>query len=296
MWGNLSFGFREISRGIAQDGVPFSEVEAFCWDMEAGNRQPLQFIVRHWRDTTRGGYKITDERDIYELVANQAQRRKRACILALVPGDVVEAAMNQADVTLRTKADTSPEAMAKMVEAFAPFGVTKEHIEKRIQRRLDSIQPAQVVMLKPVYASLRDDMSTPADWFEMEEGAGDAPRPTPAPVVATPYPDELFKKNLPAWRALIEQKKKTADQIIAMAHTKHPLSEAQKAQIRGEQPAQQKTDAPVVTFAQVAEAIVKATDTDKVAEAEDLIGAVADPEQRTELVAKAAARRAELSK
>lgn len=304
MWGNLSFGFREISRGIGQDGVPFSEVEAFCWDMEAGNRQPLQFIVRHWRDRKKGGgYVIKDERDIYELVANQAQRRKRACILALVPGDVVEAAMNQADVTLRTKADTSPEAMAKMVEAFAPFGVTKEHIEKRIQRRLDSIQPAQVVMLKRVYASLRDDMSTPADWFEMEDGAGDAPRTTPAPTAApTAYPDELFKKNLPGWRALIEQKKKTADQVITMAQTKHPLTEEQKAQIRGGQPVQtsateKKVDdgAPVVTFGHVADLIAKAADFDKVAEAEDLIGSVADPEQRAELVAKANARRGELS-
>lgn len=303
MWGNLSFGFREISRGIGADGVPFSEVEAFCWDVEAGNRQPLQFIVRHWRDTKRGGYKITDERDIYELIANQAQRRKRACILALVPGDVVEAAMNQADLTLRTKADTSPEAMAKMVEAFAPFGVTKEHIEKRIQRRLDSIQPAQVVMLKRVYASLRDDMSTPADWFDMEEGGGDAPRSTPAPTAApTAYPDELFKKNLPGWRALIEQKKKTADQVIAMAQTKHPLTEEQKAQIHGGHPVQdaagvKKVDdgAPAVTYAQVADAIVKAKDLDKLAEAEDLIGAVGDAEQRAELVTKANARRGELS-
>lgn len=105
---------------------------------------------------------------MYELIANQAQRRVRACILALIPGDVIDGAMQQAEVTLRTKADTSPEAMGKMVEAFQTFGVTREHIEKRIQRRLDTIQPAQVIMLKRVYASLRDDMSVPADWFEME--------------------------------------------------------------------------------------------------------------------------------
>ena len=170
-WGNMDSGWRELQRGVDPTGVPFSEVEAFCVDLQSRNSKRLQFIVRHWRDTKSGGYKLKDERDIYELCANNAQRRLRACILASVPGDVTEAAMQQADVTLKSKADTSPEAMAKMVEAFAPFGVLKEHIEKRIQRRLDAIQPAQVVSLKRIYASLRDDMSTAKDWFDIEAEA-----------------------------------------------------------------------------------------------------------------------------
>jgi hypothetical protein len=168
-WGNMEQGFRELSRAIGSDGVPFSEVESYCVDLEARSGKRLQFIVRHWRDTKKGGYKLTDERDIYELVANQAQRRVRACILSMIPGDVTEAAMDQAALTLRTSADTSPEAMQKMVTAFDAFGVTKDQIEKRIQRRLDAIQPAQVVALKRIYASLRDDMSTPADWFDVDE-------------------------------------------------------------------------------------------------------------------------------
>lgn len=175
-WGNMDGGWRELQRGVDAGGVPYSEVEAFCVDLQSRNSKRLTFIVRHWRDTKQGGYKLKDERDIYELCANQAQRRLRACILALIPGDVTEAAMNQAETTLKASADTSAEAMAKMLEAFAPFGVSKEHIEKRIQRRLDSITPAQVVSLKRIYASLRDDMSTPGEWFEM----GEAPPPAEA--------------------------------------------------------------------------------------------------------------------
>lgn len=170
-WGNMDSGWRELQRGTDPTGVPFSEVEAFCVDLQSRNSKRLQFIVRHWRDTKQGGYKLKDERDIYELCANQAQRRLRACILASIPGDVTEAAMQQAETTLKAKADTSPEAMHKMLEAFAAFGVTKEHIEKRIQRRLDAITPAQVVSLKRIYASLRDDMSTPAEWFDIEPEA-----------------------------------------------------------------------------------------------------------------------------
>lgn len=175
-WGNMEFGWSEVSRGTGPDGVPFSEVRAFAWDLQSRTCRPLQFIVRHWRDTKSGGYKLKDEREVYELCANMAQRRVRACLMAVIPKDVQDAAEQQAALTLKSKADTTPEAMAKMLEAFAPFGVTKEHIEKRIQRRLDAIAPAQVVQLKRIYASLRDEMSTPAEWFEM----GEAPPPAGA--------------------------------------------------------------------------------------------------------------------
>lgn len=165
-WQNIQFGFTELNRGLDHDGVAFSEVEAYAWDLETNTKRPLVFRVRHWRDTKKGGYAIKDERDIYELVANQAQRRVRACILGVIPGDVVEAAANQCDITLKSKADTSPEAVQKMIAAFSAYGVTKEQIEARIQRRLESIQPAQIVSLKKVYASLRDGMSSPEDWFD----------------------------------------------------------------------------------------------------------------------------------
>lgn len=165
-WQNIQFGFTELTRGLDHDGVAYSEVEAYAWDLETNTKRPLVFRVRHWRDTKKGGYAIKDERDIYELVANQAQRRVRACILGVIPGDVVEAAANQCDITLKSKADTSPEAVQKMVAAFAAYGVTKEQIEARIQRRVDAIQPAQIVGLKKVYASLRDGMSSPDDWFD----------------------------------------------------------------------------------------------------------------------------------
>ena len=110
---------------------------------------------------------MTDARDIYENVANNGARRVRACILAIVPGDVVEAAEAACEQTLRAKVDVSPERMQKLLEAFAAFGVDKEAIEKKIQRRMDSILPAQVVSLGRIYNSLRDGMSKPSEWFDI---------------------------------------------------------------------------------------------------------------------------------
>jgi hypothetical protein len=230
-WGNMEWGFSELYRGIGEAGVPFSHVEAYAHDLENRTRRPLKFIVPHWRDTKKGGYKLTDEREIYELMANQAQRRVRACILAIVPGDVTDGAMQQAEVTLRTKADSSPGAMLKMVEAFAPFGITKEHIEKRIQRRLDTIQPAQVVMLKRVYASLRDDMSSPSDWFEIEVAqTSSAPQAETQKTLPTCTAEE-FESKKDGWRKAILGGAKTVNDLIATIQTKALLTEDQKLTI-----------------------------------------------------------------
>ena len=164
-WGNIQFGFRENGRGMDAKGG-YSDVEAYAWDLETNTRKPISFRVRHWRDTKKGGYALTDERDIYELIANQASRRVRNCVLALIPGDVVEAAQRQCEITLKTSADTSHEAVKKMVDAFAQFGVNRQQIEAKIQRRLDTITPALMVQMKKIYASLRDGMSSPDEWFE----------------------------------------------------------------------------------------------------------------------------------
>lgn len=176
-WGNLECGWCEIDRHKDSDGVGVSVVEAYAWDMESNCRVPRVFNIRHWRDTkkradgTGGGYALTDDRDIYELCANQSARRLRACILAVIPGDIVEEAMRQCDATLSAKADTGPDAQKKILAAFEPFRITKAQIEAKIQRRLDAITPAQVVTLRKILASLKDGMSAAGDWFEVATGA-----------------------------------------------------------------------------------------------------------------------------
>lgn len=165
-WGNIETGWREVDRYRDGKDVGVSVVECFAWDLESNFRVPRTFNVRHWRDTRSGGYALNDERDIYELCANQAARRVRACLLAVIPGDVIEEAVRQCDATLAAQADTGPDAQKKILAAFEPHRITKAQIEKRIQRRLDAITPAQVVSLRKILASLRDGMSAPEDWFE----------------------------------------------------------------------------------------------------------------------------------
>lgn len=165
-WGNMTFGIRELDQ---RDGV--STVEAFAWDMETNVRQTKTFQVRHVRHTRAGSTRLEDPRDIYETTANQGARRLRACILGVVPGDVVDEAVAQCEATLRERADVTPERVAAMVERFGTLGISRQQIERRIQRRVDAITPGQMVLLGKVHNSLRDGMSVAADWFEPDAPA-----------------------------------------------------------------------------------------------------------------------------
>jgi len=161
-WGNIQIGVRELEQ---KDGS--SVMEAFAWDCETNTRSTRTFTVKHGYKA-KGAYKtLEDPRDIYEKTANDGARRMRACIFEIIPGDVVEVAVDQTRKTLTAHADTSPANLKKMLEVFGEYGVTKEQIEKFIARRYESILPAQLIRLRGVYNSLKDGMSVAADWFEV---------------------------------------------------------------------------------------------------------------------------------
>lgn len=160
-WGNMSFGIRELEQRNGE-----STCEAFAWDMETNARQTKVFQVPHIRHTKKGDVRLTDPRDIYELVANNGARRLRACILGIIPGDIVEEAVEACDTTMATKFEVTPERLKKMLEVFAGYGVTKEQIEARVQCHLEAIKPAQLANLGKILNSIKDGMSKAEDWFE----------------------------------------------------------------------------------------------------------------------------------
>lgn len=159
-WGNMSYGSRELSR---REGV--SEMEAFAWDEETNVRTVQQFTVKHIRDKQGGGVPLKDERDIYELTANQAGRRMRARILAIMPPDLVESAVEQCRKTIAGKSDEPlADRVRKMVTKFAKFGVTADHVERRIGHALTEVTPDDIVDLTAIYTSIKDGAKV-SDWF-----------------------------------------------------------------------------------------------------------------------------------
>lgn len=185
-WGNMTFGIRELEQRNGE-----STCEAFAWDTETNARQIKVFQVPHIRHTRKGDTRLTDPRDIYELIANNGARRLRACILGIVPGDIVEEAVEACDRTLKTKFEVTPERMKKMLDTFAEYGVTREQVERRIQCCVEAVKPAQLANLGKIANSIRDGMSKAEDWFEREPPKADGGAKKPAPKTL----GELLKKD-----------------------------------------------------------------------------------------------------
>lgn len=263
-WGNVQFGVRELEQRNGE-----STVEAFAWDIETNTRQVKLFQVPHLRYTRTRTYRLEDPRDIYELVANQGARRLRACILGIIPGDVVENAMKQCEVTLKTKIEVTPELIKSLLDKFAEHGVTQAAIEKRIQRHMEAITPALVVQLGKIFNSLRDGMSQPGEWFDLE------PPPEGNATTETAPPT----KGAAGLRAKAAQAKAVAEPA--------PSTGGQKQEAG-------KSEAPAFTYAQVAAALKEAKDGDSFNLAVDMIRSVTDEKQQKELTEIANKRRAEL--
>lgn len=161
-WGNLDCGIREISQA---DGV--SVAEAYAIDLQTNTRITKVFHVPHVRETKRGKVKLTDPRDIYEMVANQGSRRLRACILGIIPRDVIEDAVERCKKTLESSDAPISEQIKKLVLAFDEIGVKVEHLEKRLGHNLDATIAQEIVSLRAIYKSIKDGMSSREDFFEI---------------------------------------------------------------------------------------------------------------------------------
>lgn len=195
-WGNLLFGWSEVERQGGQ-----SMIRCWAWDTQHNTRAERTFIVRHWRDTQAGGYQIDDERDIYELCANMASRRVRACLEEVIDADIVEKAVEQCRKTLREgeKLPIKDRAAAVLI-SFSEFGVTQSMIEARLGNKLDAVSENQLASLRRIYKSLKDGVGKREDYFkggleapkfdDKPEGQAPPPPPPPppppAPAVPTP--------------------------------------------------------------------------------------------------------------
>lgn len=163
-WGNIDCGVEELEQSNGE-----SQVMAYAWDKETNSRVSKVFTVKHERHTRSGVTKLTDPRDIYEMVANQGSRRLRACILAVIPGDIVDMAVGECDKTLAgDNKEPLKDRVSKMVSAFSDdFQVSVKQIEARLGHNLDAISETELVNLRKIYRTLKDGMGKREDFFPL---------------------------------------------------------------------------------------------------------------------------------
>lgn len=153
IWGNIDYGQKELRR---DDAAAESEMLAFAWDMQTNTRPEVVFIVPHVRDTKSGRKILTDARDIYENNANNAARRLRECIFAVLPVWFVEEAKGLCRKTLEHGGGKPlVQRIADCIAAFEAIGITKAQIEKRVGRVADEMTPEDFGSLRVLYGSIK---------------------------------------------------------------------------------------------------------------------------------------------
>lgn len=195
-WGNIDFGIVELEQRNGE-----SQVMAYAWDLETNTRQTKIFSVPHVRSTKKGNIPLTDPRDIYEMVANQGARRMRACILGVIPGDVIESAIARCHQTL-LEGEKKPviDIVKEMAEIFSKeFSVPLEAIEKYIGCKSTAFSMNDLIRLKKVYTSLKDGLAKREDFFDLGVETESE--------IKNPYEEKKAEKNRKQKKALDSEPK-----------------------------------------------------------------------------------------
>ena len=164
-WGNIDYGILELEQ---KDGK--SEMMAYAWDLETNTRVTKIFSVEHKRDTKKGSYALTDSRDVYELTANFGARRVRACILGVIPGDVVDLAVEECRDTQKAEFEKIPslEKIEKIEKLFKKdFSVTRDQIEKYVGLNMAQLSNDNVIDLWGVYNAIKNGQAKIEDYFQV---------------------------------------------------------------------------------------------------------------------------------
>lgn len=172
-WGNCTTGFEVMERKTGQGGqAGTSVIRAYAWDLETNAYFSRQFEVKHVRETNSGVRALTGDRDIYELEANLAARRQRACILQMIPGDVTQAAVDKCrmvasqGIVEAMKDKTKRTALiAKTIQVFDVMGIKEKDLEEFLEAKTSDWNADHMLRLKELKNSFDDGVQSIGEVF-----------------------------------------------------------------------------------------------------------------------------------
>lgn len=159
-FGNMQSGVDELRR---DDLAGESEVRAWAWDVQTNAREQRSLIVPHARDTKTGRRKLTELRDITEMIANIGSRAEREVIFALLPTWFVELGVDECRATLErgVTEQSRPVIVANLVDAFDhEHSVTRGQLEDKLGRPAGEWTAADIATLRVIGRALARNETT----------------------------------------------------------------------------------------------------------------------------------------
>lgn len=122
-------------------------------------------------------YRIRADEDAFLVKQNaNVSKARRECIRAVVPGDLVEEAMELCAETRRTEVRTDPAAARKRIsDAFFALGVMPGQLCEFLGKpSLEAVTEAELELLRSIYTGMKEGEATWADVMEQKRGNGKA--------------------------------------------------------------------------------------------------------------------------
>lgn len=161
-YGNLEFGVSELQRNGDN-----SDCQAYAWDFENNIKTTREFNVPHYRDKKEGSReskRLTEDRDIREMIFNYGSRNVRACLERVIPRDLVESAMEICRKTLnndtRSLADRIADCKAMYKDTFEISG---EFLEKLVGEKSSNWTKSHISQLAKYFSALKEGEITVKD-------------------------------------------------------------------------------------------------------------------------------------
>lgn len=135
--------------------------------------------------------EATDE-EILDKERATASKALRTCLLRLIPGDILEEAMEQC---YRTRAEAIgsnlQESRAKMVASFKALGVSEQQISEYLGHAISDVTVEEIGRLRALYTAIKDKETT---WSEAAEQMRSSREPAQAAAQAAELNDALARK------------------------------------------------------------------------------------------------------
>lgn len=101
----------------------------------------------------------------------------RGCMLRLVPGDILEEAIQECYATMAKKDAQDPDAaLKKLADSFAGIGVTPDQLSQYLGHPLAQVQAKELTTLRGIYTAIKDGE---ASWAEVLAAKDAEKKPEP---------------------------------------------------------------------------------------------------------------------
>jgi hypothetical protein len=143
------------------------------------------------------GTRVTSQgHSVYIIRANDADllakhnglvsRAMRTLILRLVPGDLVDEALDRTRATLRKEDAQDPQAAKrKILDAFAEIGVMPAQLAEALGASLDAVSPAQLGTLRRWFSAIRSGETTIRELLDEQRKTASASSSDEKPAPST---------------------------------------------------------------------------------------------------------------